>query len=441
VYRTALGPADPHAKALGREAAERLASAGERAYARIDLPAAANLLGRASGHLEWTDPLRVELASDLVFALRSTGELAEAERVLAEARAAAAALGDERLAARLEVVELDLALAGPDADAEDIRHRAGELSAIFSRADDDLGLARAWAVIAFVCWLEARAAETARALECGIEHCRRAGARGDELHLLEMLVLTYSYGPTPLEEGIDRCREVLRRADGALLVEAAVERGLGRFAAMHGRLDEAREHMERGVGILDDLGLSAMAASTRGQGMAFVERLAGDTEAAERVLREHNERLEAMGEQSFQSTTAANLADLLVDKGEFEEAQRYTDISERSAAPRDVAAQAQLRSVRARLLARRGEFEAAESLAREAVEITRESDFLFLKAAILFSLADVLWRRGSADEAEQAADEAFALLEAKGAVALTRSMREAISQLTEEPQGRLEQHR
>jgi tetratricopeptide (TPR) repeat protein len=175
--------------------------------------------------------------------------------------------------------------------------------------------------------------------------------------------------------------------------------------------------------------------------MAFVERLAGDTEAAERVLREHNERLEAMGEQSFQSTTAANLADLLVDKGEFEEAQRYTDISERSAAPRDVAAQAQLRSVRARLLARRGEFEAAESLAREAVEITRESDFLFLKAAILFSLADVLWRRGSADEAEQAADEAFALLEAKGAVALTRSMREAISQLTEEPQGRLEQHR
>ena len=50
-YWSELGPLDEHAVDLGRRASARLASAGHRALARGDMPAAAGLLRRAAGTL------------------------------------------------------------------------------------------------------------------------------------------------------------------------------------------------------------------------------------------------------------------------------------------------------------------------------------------------------------------------------------------------------
>ena len=47
-YLSELGPLDDRGRAIGEDGARRLASAGRRAFARGDVPAAANLLGRAA---------------------------------------------------------------------------------------------------------------------------------------------------------------------------------------------------------------------------------------------------------------------------------------------------------------------------------------------------------------------------------------------------------
>ena len=69
-----LGPLDDHGTELGRRAAERLSSAGRRAFARGDMPAAANLLRRAAMVLPERDPSRLELIPDLGEALLEVGE-------------------------------------------------------------------------------------------------------------------------------------------------------------------------------------------------------------------------------------------------------------------------------------------------------------------------------------------------------------------------------
>ncbi len=80
-YREALGPVDPR---LAGEAAQRLGSAGRRALARGDMPAAVNLLERAISLLPEDDPTRSDLSLKLGIALAETGELQRADVMLTE---------------------------------------------------------------------------------------------------------------------------------------------------------------------------------------------------------------------------------------------------------------------------------------------------------------------------------------------------------------------
>ena len=58
-YLSELGPLDDRGRAIGEDGARRLASAGRRAFARGDVPAAANLLGRAAALLPADHPERL----------------------------------------------------------------------------------------------------------------------------------------------------------------------------------------------------------------------------------------------------------------------------------------------------------------------------------------------------------------------------------------------
>src|SRR5262249_26975915 len=144
--------------------------------------------------------------------------------------------------------------------------------------------------------------------------------------------MTFSHGPMPAEEAIRRCEATRGAAGGSLRVEAGLDRALGPLLAVQGGVERARGDMGRGVARLEELGMAAIAAATRGQGMAFVDSLAGDSEAAERALRDSYDQLEEMGEQSFLSTTAAFLAEVLFDRGKIAEAERFTIIAEQAAA-------------------------------------------------------------------------------------------------------------
>ena len=100
------GSLDATGVAVGRRAADKLGSAGRRAFGRGDTPAAANLLRRATSTVPTDDPWRTELLPDLAEALTEQGDFAGARSVLDEAAGIAARLADERLRARVRLTQM-----------------------------------------------------------------------------------------------------------------------------------------------------------------------------------------------------------------------------------------------------------------------------------------------------------------------------------------------
>jgi hypothetical protein len=142
--------------------------------------------------------------------------------------------------------------------------------------------------------------------------------------------------------------------------------------------------------------------------------LAGDPAAAAATLRQSYETLTEMGERSFRSTIAGLLAHALCALGEQAEAEHFSRACEEAAAEEDVFSQVLWRSARAKVLAQRGEAEAAEGAAREAIAIAERTDLVNTQADALLDLAEVLTLAGRADEASAAARDAAERFERKG---------------------------
>jgi Flp pilus assembly protein TadD len=124
---------------------------------------------------------------------------------------------------------------------------------------------------------------------------------------------------------------------------------------------------------------------------------------------------------------AAELARAIYAQGRFEEAERFTDASEELAATADMASQISWRAVRAKVLARRHEFEAAEELARGAVALAEQTDGLNSQGRALMDLAEVLELAGRAGEAQPVVEQALHLFEQKGNAVSARKARAVLS--------------
>jgi DNA-binding SARP family transcriptional activator len=138
-YRAELGPVGDAERALARNAAERLAAAGRRAFVRNDASAAVNLISRAVALLPPDDPARVELVPTVRAAQGAGGELGWAVEVLDEAIAA----GDGGLRAHALVQRGLLRLyTEPNISADELTEIAERAIEIFREVGDELGLAR-----------------------------------------------------------------------------------------------------------------------------------------------------------------------------------------------------------------------------------------------------------------------------------------------------------
>jgi tetratricopeptide (TPR) repeat protein len=85
------------------------------------------------------------------------------------------------------------------------------------------------------------------------------------------------------------------------------------------------------------------------------------------------------------------------------------------------------------VLGRRKEFEEAEALAREAVRIAAESDFIVWRVDTLMDLAEVLRAAGRVEEAIPPLQDALALYEAKGDVVSSAKARAHLAELQLSP--------
>jgi class 3 adenylate cyclase/tetratricopeptide (TPR) repeat protein len=416
-YRSQLGGAGEREAELAHRAGSRLASAGQRAFRRGDMPAAANLLDRAASLLAPEAPERLELLTDLGSALGESGELARAETVLREAAERAHEAGDVRLEWRALLQRSFLnRYTHFEAGADELLAVAERAIRAFEEVKDEVGLSRAWRLVAEAHWTRCQIGRMESCLEQALAHARRAGEEQEILLILDGLARAALVGPTPVDEAIRRCESILEQASGSRTLEAVVAMIQAYLEAMRGRFGEARALYEDASAKLEDLGQVVYLAALRAW-IGEIEMLAGNVRAAERFRRQAYEALAGLNEKGILSTVAAYLAETLVAQGRDEEAAGFTVVSEEAAASDDVTSQILWRSARAKVLSRRGKLEEAEELAAEAVVLAEEADAPNLHGDALISRAEVLDAAGRADEAAASVAEAVRLYESKGNVA------------------------
>ncbi|MGH3014703.1 MAG: AAA family ATPase, partial [Gaiellaceae bacterium] len=200
-YLSELGPLDDHGRTLGARAAERLSSPGRRAFARGDMPAAANLLRRAAMLLPTQDRGRLELLPSLGEALREIGEFAWATVFLDEAIEGAGAVGEPTLLARAELVRFLVESHSTDGwSEEEVVRRAERSIPVFEAAGDDAGLAQACRLLAWAHGTAGRYGEAAAAAERAVEHARLAGDERQRTHAASQYAVAAVEGPKPVLE-------------------------------------------------------------------------------------------------------------------------------------------------------------------------------------------------------------------------------------------------
>ena len=421
-YRAELGPVGDVERSLGRKAAERLAAAGRRAFVRSDAPAAVNLISRAVALLPPDDPGRVELVPTVRAAQGFGGELGWAVEVLDEAIAA----GDDRLTAHALVQRGLLRLfTGPDVNPEELTAIAERAIGIFAQLGDELGLARAWRLIAQAKYLARRARTSAQAAERALTHARRAGDRFQERELAEWLGVTLVLGPMPAPEAARRCEQLLDEAAGDTVLEANALAHLALLVAIQGRIPEAGQLVSRCRDVMETFGEWVWLHSAY---FAYIALAAGDPIAAERELRPGHERLRRGGEKSHYSSITVLLAQAMYAQGRYAEAEKLAVEASEAARPNDVHVQTLWRTVRAKALVRRGTPE-AEELAREAIAFIEQSDFLIVHAEALMDLAEILLLAGRLLEAAGSLEESVRLYEQKGNVLVAARARASLDEV------------
>jgi class 3 adenylate cyclase/tetratricopeptide (TPR) repeat protein len=416
LIRVELAAVDESVRVLGRRAVTYLSSAGRRALARGDLPAAAGLLRRAAALLPRGDPERLRFLIDVGEALLELGDFTEANEILTSVVGSAEELGEEGLAttARLSRLRLHYETEGEESEGQVLREVADAV-AVLDRLEHHEGLVRAWWLLTLVYWTTGRYGEAEGAAERMIRHARLAGNHVMEARVIPALATCSLYGPAPVPEAIERCRSLLEQTGGDRKAEALIVCSLAHLEAMRGDFEQARKLYRRSRAIFEEFGWKLQAALTSIDS-GPIEMLAGDHDAAEAELSRDYETLASMGERNYISTTAAFLAEALYRKGDLDEAERFTLVSEEVAAPDDVSSQYLWRSVRGRVLTRRGAVAEGEALVRASLDVIRTSDEPDSRGEALVGLAEVLEIAGRSDEAAAALREALGLFDEKGNV-------------------------
>jgi tetratricopeptide (TPR) repeat protein len=256
------------------------------------------------------------------------------------------------------------------------------------------------------------------------DHALRAGdewvARLMSIHIAP----GYLFGPAPVKEG-------LRWFDEHEALVSSVPVLMGQWAiliACEGRLDEARELILAAETRLRELGQRMMVAH-KGGWTWHVERRGGDLEVAEAAQRASCELYEQIGERGWLSTVAGELGQTLCELGRYEEAGEWAARSRELGASDDIITQMLWRQVTAKTDARKGLFDDAERLAREAVALGRETDALTVHGDACIDLAEVLEAAGRIPEAVIEVETALALYEQKGDVPMADQARARLERL------------
>jgi hypothetical protein len=421
LYRAELGTADDGV--LAAAARRRLAAAGGRALARYDNFAAVNLLERAAALLP-NDEVDVALERDLVEALLYTNSGDDARRRATLLAERAAAVDDRvgELCGRIMdgAVRFNLEPQGVAGELSGLVERA---LPVFHAAGDDRALFIAYSARGLVANMRAQMDAWRDADEQAFVHAQRAGL----VHHIETgRVMARYFGTTPVSEVLAWLDEEQARGMPARYLR----RHRAVALAMLGRFDEARALLAELRAELSDRGGGLALGTTIGQDLVLVELQARDFTAAAELGEEACKLLDEVGEKAVLSTVAGRLAQALYALDRLNEADSWARRAAELGASDDAMTQMLSLQVRAKVLARRGEREEAESLAREAVAIGEQTDMLNMQGDAYADLGEVLLLAAKPEEAAAALEQAIARYERKGNLVSTQYVRARLADIS-----------
>ncbi|MEV7008495.1 adenylate/guanylate cyclase domain-containing protein [Streptosporangium sp. NPDC051022] len=405
-HRADLGPPDEHTVRLRDGAVARIVGAGTVALRRSDLSRAENLLSRGADLLAPGSPGWLEVSERVAEAQITLGEVERGRRLLTEVLERARDGADRLVAAH---ASLYLTHFDPSRSFEVARRAVP----VFEEAGDDLGLARAWTMVAQEAQGRGRFAETGRMLRRALGYAVRSDAELERAAILGNLAVSLWLGPEPAPAAISECRTLMTahgRDRGT--VRAVVGCPLAELLAMRGRFDEARAILKAAEQVFADL-RHAYAGAFTPIFSASVESLAGRWDAAEELLRRAHARAGELGDGQLLVTASRDLARTLLHRGDVAGASRLADAALEGAeiAPMNTA---ELHAIQARVLALRGAEETSRELMDQALREAGETDSPICLATVLLGNAQGLIALGAHDEGRSAARDAAAEFAAKG---------------------------
>ncbi|MET8054246.1 adenylate/guanylate cyclase domain-containing protein [Streptosporangium sp. NPDC005286] len=406
-HRADLGPPDEHTARLRDGAAARLSEAGTLALRRSDLSRAENLLSRGAALLGPAHPGWPRISGRVAETQITLGDVERGRLLLTEVLERATGDADAVVAAHASLYLSHFDPAG----SPEVARRA---IPVFEAAADDLGLARAWTMVAQEAQGRGRFAETREMLQRALEYATRSGAELERATILGNLAASLWLGPEPAPVAISRCRDLLAGHGGDRgIVRAVVGCPLAVLLATRGRFDEARTTLTAAGRSLTDL-RHAYADAFMPIFSAAVESLAGRWDLAEDLLRQACARAGALGDTQLLATASRDLAGTLLRRGDLAGAELWAGTALEGsprAAPMNTA---ELHAIQAEVLAARGAAEPCRELMDLAVREAGGTDSPACRATVLLGNARGLAVLGAHQESEAAARGAMAEFAAKG---------------------------
>ena len=421
-YREELGlAADAR---LTSAALMRLRSAAHRAGLRQDYGAVVSLLERAvalAPAAELDLALETEIGDALIWIGRGDDALRRAEALAERASVSGDRVGE--LSGRIQAGTVEL-YRGSEGAAEDLTALVERALPVFQVAGDEMALYLAYFALSEAAEIRGRWDTGMDASERALAHARRAGYLPPST--LGRAAASRFFGTTAVGDllaWLDEHEPASGRDQFLLAYRAGALAMLGNSVEARAILAQMRvELAERGGGML--------LANITAFESVDVELLAGDPAAAVGFAFEGFRQHEEIREPIFLSAAAAYVAKAAYALDRFDDAEAWAQRAADLGASETVTRMT-CRQVKAKVLARRGEFAEATRLAREAVSLGEETESPDAQGSARADLAEVLLLGGQRDEAVVALEAAVERYERKGNLVSARRTRTRLAALSD----------
>jgi predicted ATPase/DNA-binding XRE family transcriptional regulator len=418
----------------GNQAGPRIAWAlGDFWLGRGLLQEGRDWLERALGQRPLDGKLRAGLLRLLGTVLFEAGDLRGADAVLSdglEVAAAAAAL-TEQARIRVQLTDIHERHNLPGRGGGGALEECEAAIAVLDAAGDLQGLAEAWLLAGKVHFDQNDWSAAQEAMERAIAVGRQSGNHRAWIMASTWLGNIFLMSPLPVDAAVARAEQLLQEVYGEPYAEHAVLMSLATLYAYAGRIPDARAAITRCKAIITGFAsklASAFSAIADGE----MEMVAGDPAAAERRFREGYEAFLAMGEQWYLGQIAGLLALALYAQGLLDDAQQVIEEAEITVGPSNNEGLMLLRSAKAKVLARRGQFPAARQLIAEA-EAEISSASWITRVKLLMAKAEVSRLTGTPDQAAASLRAALRIYEDRHVLPLAEQVKAMLASLTAHP--------